>query len=65
MNHLKNQRLLMKRISEIIKNETKKQTDRFLPMLLWILAASILGNALTGTLVIRAGEGVIRTGPNF
>ena len=55
----------MKRISEIIKNETKKQKDRFLPMLLWILAASILGNALTGTLVITAGEGVIRTGPNF
>ena len=26
--------LLMKRISEIVKNETQKQKDRFLPMLL-------------------------------
>ena len=57
--------LLMKRISEIVKNEAQKQKDRFLPMLLWILVGSVLGNALTGKLVITAGEGVIRTGQNF
>ena len=34
-------------------------------MLLGILAASVLGNALTGKGVIRAGEGVIRAGPNI
>ena len=57
--------LLMKGISEIVKNEAQKQKDRFLPMLLWILVGSVLGNALTGKLVITAGEGVIRTGQNF
>ena len=29
------------------------------------LATSILGNALTGKGVIRAGEGVMRAGQNF
>ena len=57
--------LLMKGISEIVKNEAQKQKDRFLPMLLWILVGSVLGNALTGKLVITAGEGVIRAGQNF
>ena len=57
--------LLMKRISEIVKNEAQKQKDRFLPMLLWMLVASVLGDASTGKLVITAGEGVIRTGQNF
>ena len=40
--------LLIKGINEIIKNETKEQKDKFLPILLGILTASILGNALTG-----------------
>ena len=47
--------LLIKAISETIKNEAKEKKSRFLPML---LAASILGNALIGQGVIRAGEGV-------
>ena len=34
-------------------------------MLLGKLAASVLGNPLTGKQVIRAGEGVIRAGQNF
>ena len=34
-------------------------------MLLGILAASILGSALTGKGVIRTGESVIRAGQNF
>ena len=37
--------LLVKGISETIKNETKEQKGRFLPMLLGTLAASLLGSA--------------------
>ena len=40
------------------------QKGGFFPMLLGILAASILGNALTRKGVIRTGEGTIRTGEN-
>ena len=34
-------------------------------MLLGTLAAGILGNALSGRGVMKAGEGVIRTGEDF
>ena len=51
--------LLIKRISETIKNEAKEQKGGFLPMLLGTLAASMLGNSLTGKGAIRVGEGVI------
>ena len=57
--------LLIKLISKIIKMKQKKQKGRFLPMLLGKLAASILGNALTGKRVITADEGVITVGQNF
>ena len=57
--------LPIKGISETTKNEAKEQKDRFLPMLLGTLAASILGNAFSGRGVIRAGEEVIRAGQNF
>ena len=57
--------LLINGISEAIRNGTKEQKDRFLPMLLGTLAASIFGNALAEKGVIRAGEGVIRAGQNF
>ena len=50
--------LLIKGIGEAIKNEAKEQKGGFIPILLGTLAASILGNTLTG-------EGVIRTGQNF
>ena len=40
-------RLLIKGISEKIKNETKKEKGRFLLIFLGTLAVSILGNALT------------------
>ena len=53
-------RLLMKRINETITNKTIEQKDRFLPVLLGTLAASILGNEVT-----RAAEGLIRAGQNF
>ena len=49
--------LLIKGISETIKNETKEQKGRFLPIFLETLIASILGNALAGKEVIRVGKG--------
>ena len=45
--------LLIKGISETIKNQAKEQKEGFLPMLLGTLAASILGNALAGKGLIR------------
>ena len=56
--------LLIKGMSVRTKNEAKEQTGIFLPMLLRTLAASILGNALTGRGVIRAG-GTIKAGQDF
>ena len=52
--------LLVKGISETIKNEAKEQKGGFLPMLLGTLDTSILGSALTGRGLMRAGEGRIR-----
>ena len=57
--------LLMKGISETTKNEAKKQKYKFISMLLGALTASILGNALSGRGVIRAGEGVLIAGETF
>ena len=48
--------------SETIKNEAKEQKEKFISVLLGTLAASMLGSALIGRLVIRAGEGTIREG---
>ena len=44
---LKKSGLLIKGVSETIKNEAKEQIDGFFPMLLRTLAASISGYALT------------------
>ena len=59
--------LLMQGITKAIKNKTKEQKDGFLSMLLGVLAASILRNALVergvirvGEITITAGEGIIR-----
>ena len=73
--------LLIKGVSQTIKNESKEQKGRFLGMLLGTLGASLLGNLLTGKGVIatsqgreanmtgrgtiRAGEGTIRAGQDF
>ena len=57
--------LLIKGISETIKNEAKEQKGGFLPMLLGTLASSMLGSALTGRGVITAGEETIRASENF
>ena len=57
--------LLIKDVSETIKNEGKEQKGEFLGMLLDTLGASLLGNLLTGKSTIRAGEGTIRAGQKF
>ena len=53
---LKESKLLIKGVSETIKNEAKKQKGGFLGMLLGTLGASLLGNLLTGKGKIRAGD---------
>ena len=59
--------LLIKGISETIKNDKKKQKQKggFLGMLLGSLGASLWGNLLTNKGTIRAGEGTIRAGQTF
>ena len=54
--------ILLKGITKTIKNETKEQIADFLSMLLGTLAASLLGNLLTGKGTIRAEEGIARAG---
>ena len=56
--------LLIKGVSDTIKNEAKEQKENFLGMLLGTLDASLLGNLLTGKGTIRAGKGGIRSGEN-
>ena len=56
--------LLIKGVSEAIKNEAKEQKGGFLGMLLGTLGASLLGNLLTskGAIVASQGQGTIRAG---
>ena len=54
--------LLMKDVSETIKNEAKDQKEGVLGMLLGTLDASLLGNPLTCK---GPGEGTIRRGEYF
>ena len=49
--------ILLKGITKTIKNETKEQKWAFLIMLLGTLAASLLGNLLSGKVIVRAGYG--------
>ena len=62
---LKESGLLIKDVSETIKNEAKEQKGGFLGMLLGTLGASLLGNLLTGKGTIRAGKGTIRACQDF
>ena len=48
--------LLIKVVSETIKNEAKEQTGEFFRMLLSTLGSNILGNLLNGEGMIRAGQ---------
>ena len=54
--------ILLKGVSETIKDEAKEQRGGFLSMLLGTLGASLLGNMLAGKGVVRAGKGTIRAG---
>ena len=56
--------LLIKRFSEATKNESKEQKERFPPMLLGTLAASILANVLSGQWVIKARERTVKADQN-
>ena len=58
--------VLLKGVSETIQHEAKQQRGGFLSMLLGTLGVSLLGDVLSkglsGSSVIRAGEGTIRAG---
>ena len=54
---LEDSNILLKRITETIKNETKEQKGGFLSMLLGTLGASLLENLLAGKGIVRAGSG--------
>ena len=54
--------VLLKGVTETIKNETKEQKGGFLSMLLGTLVANLLGNLLTAKVTVRAGKGTARAG---
>ena len=57
--------LLIKGVSEAIKNEARGQKEEFLGMSLGTLGASLLGNLLTVKVIIRARKGTNRASENF
>ena len=65
INSLDDSGLLIKGVSETIKNEAKGQKEEFLGMSLGTLGASLLGNLLTGKVIIRARKGTNRASENF
>ena len=54
--------ILLKGVTEAIKNETKEQKGGILIMLLATFGASLLGSLLTGKGTVKAGEGTMRAG---
>ena len=54
---LEDSNVLLKGVTETVKNETKEQKGGFLSMLLGTLDASLFGNLLTGKELVRAGYG--------
>ena len=52
-------------VLQTIENEAKYQKGRFIGMLLGTLKARLLGNLLTGKVIITAGEGTVRAGEDF
>ena len=68
---LEDSSLLLKGVTETVKNEVKEQKGGFLSILLGTVGASLLGNLLTGKGIYRtgkgkginrAGEGIVRAG---
>ena len=55
---------MLKGVTKTIKKETKEQKGGFLSMFLVTLGASLLGNILAGTGIVRAGseKEIVRTG---
>ena len=49
--------LLIKKVSETVKNETKEQKGGFIEILLGTLGASLLDNLLTGKGTITTSQG--------
>ena len=54
--------LLLKGVTETVRNEVKEQKGWFLSMLLGTLGTSLLGNILVGKGIDRDGEGIVRAG---
>ena len=54
---LKDSGLLLEGVSETIQDDAREQKEGFLSMLLGKLGASLLGDMLAGTGVVRAGYG--------
>ena len=52
---LKISNILLKGVTETIKNETEEQKGGFLGMLLGTLGASLLGNLLPGKGIVKVG----------
>ena len=65
INSLDDSGLLIKGVSETIKNEARGQKEEFLGMSLGTLGASLSGNLLTGKVIIRARKGTNRASENF
>ena len=67
---LEDSNILLKGVTNTIKNETKEQKGGFLSMLLGTLGTSLLGNLSTGKGIARAGscnpsnkgKGIVRAG---
>ena len=57
--------LLIKYVSETIKNEAKEQKREFLSVLLETLGATLLENLLTGKHTIRVDESKTKDRQNF
>ena len=51
--------LLLKGVTETVQNEVKEQKGGYLSMLLGTLAASLLGNILTGRGIYKARKGKV------
>ena len=54
---LEGSNVLLKGVTETIKNKTKEQEVELLSMLLGTLGVSLLGNLLAGKGIVRAGSG--------
>ena len=65
MKIFKNSELLIKGVSEAIKDPAKEQKEGFLGILLRTLSTILLGISLTVREVIRGDERTVRTGEIF